>query len=349
MAFQEQYFKHKDGQYEPALASDRPKKRKSTPFSYERFEKQVKFVLVEVLPKLVKFLAMCTQFYVVNFVRMFLPAQQKSIRGQVVLVTGGANGLGKALCERFAKEGCSVAVADIDLISAQKTAKELQQQGLKANAFKVDVADHKSVAQLRQDIEQSLGPVDVLVNNAGLLAMLSLAEGTPEDVQRILGVNLVSHFWTIREFKAGMVKRHRGHIVAISSVLGVLPSARTICYCSTKFGVRGLMAALNEELYMDGLQKDIHTSCVFPAGIITRKQFVDFMTHDLGLQIPWHTPEYVANVIVEGVLQNKTEIVPSTAPVRFLVRYYDMLPRAMLRIGGEALFGKLPALTPKVQ
>uniref|UniRef100_A0A1Q3FKW9 Short-chain dehydrogenase/reductase 3 n=1 Tax=Culex tarsalis TaxID=7177 RepID=A0A1Q3FKW9_CULTA len=349
MAFHGQYFKHKDGQYEPALASDRPKKRKSPPFSFDRLEKQVKFVLVEVVPKLVKFLVMLTQFCMGKLVRLFLPAQRKSVRGQVVLVTGGANGLGKALCERFAKEGCSVAVADIDLISAQKTAKELQQQGCKAEAFKVDVADHKSVAQLRQDIEAVLGPVDILVNNAGLLAMLSLSEGTPEDVQRILGVNLVSHFWTIREFKAGMVKRRRGHIVAISSVLGVLPSARTICYCSTKFGVRGLMASLNEELYMDGLEKDIHTSCVFPAGIITRKQFVDFMTQDLGLRIPWHTPEYVANVIVEGVLENKTEIVPSTVPVRFLIRYYDLLPRAMLRIRAEALFGKLPALTPKAK
>lgn len=351
MAYQDQYFKHADGQYESALASDRASKRKQAPFSYERLEKQVKFVLVEILPKLVKFLVLCTQFYAVKFVKLFLPAQRKSIRGQLVLVTGGGNGLGKALCERFAREGCNVAVADIDLIAAQKTAKEimLQNPAVKADAFKVDVADHKSVGQLRKDIEASLGPVDVLVNNAGLLAMLSLSEGTPEDVQRILGVNLVSHFWTIREFKPSMVKRRRGHIVAISSVLGVLPSARTICYCSTKFGVRGLMASLNEELYADGLEKDIYATCVFPAGIITRKQFVDFMKRDLGLQIPWHTPEYVANVIVEGVLANKTEIVPSTTLVRWLIRYFDVLPRSMLRLATNVLVGKIPPLTPKTE
>lgn len=352
MAYQDQYFKHADGQYESALDSDRTGKRKqATSFSYEWLEKQVKFVLVEVLPRLVKFLVLCTQFYAVEFVKLFLPAQRKSIRGQLVLVTGGGNGLGKALCERFAREGCNVAVADIDLIAAQRTANEIMQQNpaVKAEAFKVDVADHKSVGQLRKNIEASLGPVDILVNNAGLLAMLSLSEGTPEDVQRILGVNLMSHFWTIREFKPSMVKQRRGHIVAISSVLGVLPSARTICYCSTKFGVRGLMASLNEEFYMDGLENDIYTTCVFPTGIITRKQFVDFMKHDLGLQIPWHSPDYVANVVVEGVLENKTEIVPSTALVKLAIRYFDILPRSMLRIATTALVGKIPPLTPKTK
>lgn len=351
MAYREQYFKHADGQYEPALDSDRAKNRKQASFSYERFEKQVKFVLVEIVPKLLKLIVLCIQFYSVKFVKLFLPAQRKSLRGQLVLVTGGGNGLGKALCERFAREGCNVAVADIDMIAAQRTANDIMRQNpaVKADAFKVDVADHKSVGQLRQDVEASLGTVDVLVNNAGLLAMLSLSEGTPEDVQRIMGVNLMSHFWTIREFKTGMVKRRRGHIVAISSVLGVLPSARTICYCSTKFGVRGLMASLNEELFMDGLENDIHTSCVFPAGIITRKQFVDFMKKDLGLQIPWHTPEYVANVVVEGVLENKTEIVPSTALVRLAIRYFDVLPRSLLRIGTTVLVGKIPPLTPKAK
>lgn len=351
MVSQEQYFKHADGQYEAAVSNgNRGPRRSEKSLSFERLEKRAKFVLVEVMPKLIKFVVLVVPVLVRNLAQWVLPARRKSVKGQVALVTGGGNGLGKALCERFAQEGCSVAVADIDLPGAQNTARELQKRyGVKAEAFQVDVADYKSVVQLRKRIEASvLGPVDILVNNAGLLAMLSLSEGTPEDVQRILNVNLTSHFWTIREFKAGMVQRRRGHIIGVSSVLGYLPSGRTICYSATKFGVRGLMASLNEEIRLDGLEKEIHTTCVFPGGIRTRKQFVDFMSQ-MGMNIPWHTPRHVADVIVNGVLENKTEVIPSTFSIKLVTRCFDMLPKAIYQVGSDVMFGKLPVLTTRVQ
>ncbi|XP_065087839.1 protein dhs-3-like [Ochlerotatus camptorhynchus] len=341
MACQVQYFQHTDGAYEPAITQEPSEK----PFSFEQLEKNVRFVLVEIVPKVIKLLLLIVPVLLRDFVQLFLPVKRKSINGQLALVTGGGNGLGRALCFRLAREGCSVAVADIDLVSARRTTEEVRAQfGVKAEAFQVDVGDYRSVVKLKENIESALGPVDILVNNAALLAMLSLSEGKPEDVQRIVNVNLLSHFWTIRAFKDGMVERRRGHIVAISSVLGFLPVGRTISYCATKYGVRGLMASLEDEFYQDGLSKDLHTTCVYPTGIKTRKQFVD-LVQDLNLILPFHTPDYVANAIVEGVLANKVELVPSTWGAQSLIYIIPILPKSLIRLIGDVMVGKMPVLS----
>ncbi|XP_055626082.1 estradiol 17-beta-dehydrogenase 11-like [Toxorhynchites rutilus septentrionalis] len=333
MAYHEQYFSHADGSYVPASIAQTTK------------EIPLSTALLDGVTKVIKLLVLIVPVLLRDFVQLLLPAQKKSIKGQVALVTGGGNGLGRALCLRLAQEGCAVAVADIDLPSAQNTAKEVRNRyGVNAEGFRVDVADHQSVAELRKRIESALGPVDILVNNAGLLAMLSLSEGSVQDVQRIINVNLLSHFWTIREFKDGMVERRRGHIVAISSILGILPNGRSICYNTTKFGVRGLMASLNDELYSDGLAEHIHTTCVYPAGIKTRKDFVDFVK-DLKLTIPWHSPEYVAEATVTGMLTNKTDLIASSTIVKFLCYCYPLFPKSFVRLATDVMVGKCPPLT----
>lgn len=130
------------------------------------------------------------------FGNLFFPSENKVIRGQLALVTGGANGLGRAIAKRLAKEGCNIAVADIDLIGAENVAKEIELEfNVNAKAFKVDVSNYEEVLKLRNDIEGSIGTVDILVNNAGILAMMTLEESRPQDIQRIINVNLTSHFW----------------------------------------------------------------------------------------------------------------------------------------------------------
>lgn len=129
-----------------------------------------------------------------NFI---LPPKPKSVKDQVALVTGGGNGLGRAIAFRLAKEKCKLAVVDVDFAAAQQTAQEISDTfNVSAVAFKVDVSKHEEITQLKSDVEKSLGPVDILVNNAGLLAInVSLREGSPEMVQKIVDVNLTSHFW----------------------------------------------------------------------------------------------------------------------------------------------------------
>lgn len=120
---------------------------------------------------------------------------QKNITGQLALVTGGGNGLGKAIALRLAKQGVNVAIADVDITAAERVAGDIRSFGVKSKAYKCDVSDFADVKQLRNDIEEDLGPVDILVNNAALIPAVSLMEGKPDDIERILKVNVTSNFW----------------------------------------------------------------------------------------------------------------------------------------------------------
>ena len=148
----------------------------------------------------VKLIAVIIWLFVPETIRgikdLILP-QRKSLKDKVALITGGGNGLGRAIAFRLAKEKCRLAIVDIDFESAQQTANEIQRKfQVAVLPFKVDVSSHQEVTQLKVDIENSLGNVDLLINNAGLLGIgLSLREGSPEAIQNMINVNLTSHFW----------------------------------------------------------------------------------------------------------------------------------------------------------
>lgn len=110
--------------------------------------------------------------------------------------TGGANGLGRAIAFRLGSEKCNVVIADINHKEAEATAAEISAKyDVKTAAYKVDVSSFESIQQLKKDIEGTLGTVDILVNNAGIISAISLREGQPKDIQKVIDVNLTSHFW----------------------------------------------------------------------------------------------------------------------------------------------------------
>uniref|UniRef100_A0A182TVS1 Short-chain dehydrogenase/reductase 3 n=1 Tax=Anopheles melas TaxID=34690 RepID=A0A182TVS1_9DIPT len=307
MATEVPYFTNAENGYVPAKLAHRSA-ASSQPL------RLLRFVVNHVIPDTVKFLLHLIPLALSGLVGLVLPSKKKSIHGHTALVTGGANGLGRALCLRLAREGCQVAVVDIDLAGAQRTVEDVRALGVKAEAFLADIANYEAVERLRLEVESKLGPVDVLVNNAGLLAVLSLSEGKAVYLERIVNVNLLSHFWTIRAFMPGMITRHRGHIVGIASIAAYFPVGRFIPYTVTKYAVRALMESLNSELRMDGLQNTIQTTCVYPALIATRQQFMDMLDKLKYLDDAFlkrfyvFTPEQVAEQIVRGVLINKREV-----------------------------------------
>lgn len=127
---------------------------------------------------------------------IFTRPVRKNIGGKLALVTGGANGLGKQIALRLAKEGCNIAIVDLDYEEGKKTAQELQKQNVEAKAYNVDVSDFEAMFALRKIIISDLGVVDILVNNAAILPTnLSLREGKWTSLERILKVNIHSHFW----------------------------------------------------------------------------------------------------------------------------------------------------------
>ena len=104
--------------------------------------------------------------------------------------------MGRAKAFRLGQQKCNIVIIDLNLIEAQKTAADIAEKfNVKTAAYKVDVSDFDAIQQLKKDIESTLGCVDILVNNAGILSKISLREGQPKDIQKVIDVNLSSHFW----------------------------------------------------------------------------------------------------------------------------------------------------------
>jgi short-subunit dehydrogenase len=250
----------------------------------------------------------------------------KNIENQIALVTGGGNGLGKAIAIELAKRGCNIAIADLQFEAADAVAKEISKNYfVNAKAYKVDVSNYTAVQQLKDEIESSLGFVDILINNAGLMPFVSLREGTPNDIQKILEINLTSHFWTCRTFLNGMIKRKRGHIVAISSMAGIFGVPRACLYCASKYGVRGMMNSLYLELCADGHDDIVKLTGVYPCFMNTRKH-ITHIIETMGMFSMKLDPTECAKIIVKGMLRNKDHIV---IPEDFdgLVKLIEWIPK----------------------
>lgn len=131
--------------------------------------------------------------FVKSIVNFFFPQPAQIIKGQLALVTGGGNGLGKALCRRLAKEKCDIAVVDIDLKNAQKTASEIEEEfKVQCKAFKCDVSNIGQVLKLKHDVETEMRVVDILVNNAGMLYVANFITSDIKDIKKVVNVNLSS-------------------------------------------------------------------------------------------------------------------------------------------------------------
>lgn len=120
------------------------------------------------------------------------PKQPENVKGQLCLITGGAGGLGRCLAAEFASRGCNIVVADI--ANTDATVKEIREKfGVKCEGFHCDISDVKSIVELKSDIETSMGPVDILVNNAAIVLFERLLQTTMDEVSRCVDVNLTSN------------------------------------------------------------------------------------------------------------------------------------------------------------
>ncbi len=166
-----------------------------------------------------------------------------SIEGKVALVTGGSGGLGRVHCLTLAKAGCNVAVTGHShLEKAEAVAKEIQGLGRKAIAVKMDLADLDEVQQGVKKVEEALGSVDILVNNAafGIVRAVTIANMDKKDWDRDLSVNLTGAFNTIKCCMPGMVEHGWGRIINISSIAGTMGGMGQCSYAATKAGLIGL-------------------------------------------------------------------------------------------------------------
>jgi len=216
------------------------------------------------------------------------------LKGRVVLITGAGRGIGRALAHAFAAAGASVALLGKTKKNLLEVQKELRDSGAPTVVLAADVSDEGAVSRAVAAAEQQLGPVDVLVNNAGIFAMAPVEKLDTLVFDRMLAVNLRGPFLMCRALLPGMKSRKRGHIVNISSTAGRRGFAGGGAYCASKFGLAGLTEAMRYE----ARASNVRVTCVYPSTVNTdlvKKSGVDFKA-ERAIQ-----PEDVANAVVSLV------------------------------------------------
>ena len=254
--------------------------------------------------------------------------QHRILAGQVAAITGAARGIGKATAQAFLREGMKVAIGDLDLATAQQTAREL---GHGTIALPLNVTERASVAGFLDAVEEQLGPVDVLVNNAGIMQIgRPVWEEDDDTTQRMIDINVNGVMHGIKEVVPRMLARGRGRIVNIASTAGKggFPGGAT--YCGTKHFVVGVSEALRAELRDTG----IDVSCVMP--VVVNTELAAGLQETRGVkQIE---PEDVAAEIVSALQEARFDVfVPRS--VATITKVMNLLPRG----GREALSHALKA------
>ncbi|MBT8409037.1 MAG: L-iditol 2-dehydrogenase [Alphaproteobacteria bacterium] len=173
------------------------------------------------------------------------------LAGKVALVTGGARGIGRAICEAYAAAGAKVAVADLRQDDAKAAARTLGNQGM---AITMNVADPASIARGVADVEAAWGGIDILVNNAGIFNMASIDKVTVEDYRRQYDVNVGGTIFAIQAVVPSMKKRGGGSIINFSSQAGRRGEPNIVIYCSTKAAVISVTQSLALELAGDNIR-----------------------------------------------------------------------------------------------
>jgi NAD(P)-dependent dehydrogenase (short-subunit alcohol dehydrogenase family) len=180
----------------------------------------------------------------------------QSFEGGIAVVTGSAQGIGRAIAERLCEMKAHVVIADLSREMSESTAAALTNSGGKASAVVMDVRDRHSVAAARQHIETALGPVQVLVNNAGIARNSDAADTSAEEWNEVIDVNLNGVWWCSQAFGRGMVQRKRGAIVNIGSMSGLVvnrPQPQA-AYNVSKAGVHMLTKSLAVEWAAHGVR-----------------------------------------------------------------------------------------------
>jgi len=218
-----------------------------------------------------------------------------ALADSVALITGGSRGIGLAIAKRLGRMGARVAICGRDESRLKSATRELPGPGTAMLAIPADVREPAAVENLVRRVYAELGPIDILINNAGIGIFGPLHERTETEWDDVLNTNLKSVFLLSRAVVPEMIRRHRGHIINIASLAGKNTFANGGVYCASKWGLLGLSGCMAEELRAHG----IRVSTICPGSVAT-----EFSAHagrpaDLMLQ-PEDVAHAVAMLLTEG-------------------------------------------------
>ncbi len=225
--------------------------------------------------------------------------QPRILAGETAAITGGARGIGRATAEAFLRQGMRVAIGDVDIEAARKTAASL---GPSTVALALDVTDRASFSTFLDEAERQLGPVDVLVNNAGIMQVGRFIDEDDLTARRMVDINLHGVIVGTKLALARMIARDRGHIVNVSSQAGKFGAPGGATYSATKHAVVGLTEAVRGELRLMGAH--VNMSYVMPFVVDT--ELGSGLGQARGLQTL--QPSEVADAIVQALQFGTVEV-----------------------------------------
>jgi 3-oxoacyl-[acyl-carrier protein] reductase len=187
------------------------------------------------------------------------------LQGRIALVTGGAQGIGRAIAEELAASGAVIVLADVNEAKLAETVVEMKAQGIDASAFTVNVSNQESIETGAKAIIEKFGKVEILVNNAGITRDNLMLRMKPADWDLVLSINLTGAFLLTQALLSPMLKNRWGRIVNIASVVGRAGQAGQVNYAASKAGLIGLTRSLAREV----ASRNITVNAVAPGFIET--------------------------------------------------------------------------------
>ncbi|MCW2494963.1 SDR family oxidoreductase [Jatrophihabitans sp.] len=221
--------------------------------------------------------------------------QPRDLSGKVIVITGGARGIGAATARALVAVGAKVVIGDLDEELTQKVAGEIR-----ATGYRLDVTDHAGFTKVLDQVEADLGPVYALVNNAGIMPLALIEDESEATMDRQLAINLAAVIHGTREAVKRMKPRRSGHIVNVASLAGKLGTPGAATYCATKHGVVGL----SEAVYFELKPFNVDVTCIMPT-IVATELAAGLKKSALSGQVQ---PEDVANAIVRSLQRPKLEV-----------------------------------------
>ncbi|CAB3367356.1 short-chain dehydrogenase/reductase family 16C member 6-like isoform X2 [Cloeon dipterum] len=261
---------------------------------------------------------------IINLIpRHYRAGWRETLRGEIALVTGGGNGIGRTLCSKLSRLGATVVIWDINSQGAEDTAAMLRQEGGKAHSYKCDISNNDDVYATAKKVRQEVGKVTILVNNAGIVSGKTLLETPDAMIKKTFDVNILAHFWTTKAFLPDMIAGDNGHIVTIASLAGLVGVNKLVDYSASKFAAVGFDEALRLELEVEG-KRGVSTTVVCPYYVSTG------MFEGVKSRLfPILEPDYVADEIVTAIRsRDKVLLLPSYLRIFLALKF--TLPMKML-------------------
>lgn len=217
--------------------------------------------------------------------------------GKVAVITGGVGGMGKKHAEVFIREGAKVVIADLDQSAGDEAVEELGDQ---AYFIKLDVTDEENWKSMVKEVEENFGPVNILVNNAGIVASKSIQDTSLKEYRKTIEINQDGVFLGLKHVYPSMEKTDNGSIINISSIAGIVGSANNSAYIASKFGVRGLTKAAAIEYAPAGIRvNSVHPGTIRTA--MTEQEDVKELVTEMEKDIPMKRiaePEEISNLVL---------------------------------------------------